>query len=109
MVPALTHPLTAVPVSFQPLPAKQATLGSRAGSVGIKLDILSRPRSAQMKTPLSRLILCFSFLLSSVASNENLFMTIYAYLHFITAPWLSILCMLHREALPLFIDQGTFT
>jgi hypothetical protein len=50
MVPALSHPLTAVPVGFQPLSASQVTLGSRAGSVSSKLDILSRPRSAQMKT-----------------------------------------------------------
>lgn len=50
MVPALSHHLTAVPVGFQPLSASQVTLGSRAGSVSSKLDILSRPRSAQTKT-----------------------------------------------------------
>lgn len=52
MVPALSHPLTAVPVGFQPLSASQVTLGSRAGSVSTKLDILSRPRSAQTKATL---------------------------------------------------------
>lgn len=36
-------------------------------------------------------------------------MVVNAYSHFVTAPWLNILCMLHREALPLSIDQGIFT
>lgn len=36
-------------------------------------------------------------------------MVVYAYSHFVTAPWLNVLCMLRREALPLSIDQGIFT
>lgn len=46
MVPALQPPLTAVPGGFPPLSTAPASFSSRVGSVGGKLDILSRPRSA---------------------------------------------------------------
>lgn len=46
MVPALPPPLTAVPAGFQPLSAAPANFGPLVGSVGGKLDILSRSRLA---------------------------------------------------------------
>jgi len=46
MVPALQPPLTAVPAGFSPLSTAPTSFSSRVGSVGGKLDILSRPRSA---------------------------------------------------------------
>ncbi|KAJ5590426.1 hypothetical protein N7450_004398 [Penicillium hetheringtonii] len=45
MVPALQPPLTAVPGGFPPLSTAPASFSSRVGSVGGKLDILSRPRA----------------------------------------------------------------
>lgn len=59
MVPAFAPPLTAVPVSFQPLSATPANIRSRAGSVSSKLDFLSRPRLAQTNATLASSHLSF--------------------------------------------------
>lgn len=97
MVPA--SPLTALPAGVHPFPVAPAYFGTRIDSVGSKLDILSRPRSAPNNY---RPVFTYSFPMHTYLPFGA---TTRSYIP--TALWLSILCTQHREILPLFIGKGT--